>query len=124
MSDTQTASRQIIDAVGSWPGVDVRPNRRGALAFFVDRRELGHLHGDRVLHTAFPKALWNELHDQGRIAHHPIFPDREGPASRRIEDEADIADVIALLRLNYERGTGTRSAQTAASAPSSTSAST
>jgi hypothetical protein len=25
-----------------------------------------------------------------------------GPAARRIEDEADVEDVIALMRINYE----------------------
>jgi hypothetical protein len=26
-----------------------------------------------------------------------------GPAARRIEDDADVHDVIALMRLNYDR---------------------
>jgi hypothetical protein len=37
------------------------------------------------------------------IAPHPVFPQARGPAARRIETDADIQDVIALLRLNYER---------------------
>jgi hypothetical protein len=43
------------------------------------------------------------LKEQGRIAPHPVFPDRQGPAARRIENEADVSDVIELMRLNYER---------------------
>jgi hypothetical protein len=38
-----------------------------------------------------------------RIVHHPVFPGRQGPAARRIEDEDDVRDVIELLRLNYDR---------------------
>jgi luciferase-like monooxygenase len=34
---------------------------------------------------------------------HPVFPGKVGPAARRIENEADVRDVIALLRLNYDR---------------------
>jgi hypothetical protein len=34
---------------------------------------------------------------------HPVFPDRAGPAARRIKDETDVRDVIELLRLNYDR---------------------
>ena len=34
---------------------------------------------------------------------HPVFPDKQGPAARRIEDEDDVRDVIELLRLNYDR---------------------
>lgn len=35
--------------------------------------------------------------------HHPVFPGKQGPAARRIQDQSDVRDVIALLRLNYER---------------------
>ena len=44
-----------------------------------------------------------ELFADGRIVHHPVFPGKQGPAARRIENEADVRDVIALLRLNYDR---------------------
>ena len=40
---------------------------------------------------------------EGRIVPHPVFPDREGPAARRIEDEEDVREVIDLMRLNYDR---------------------
>jgi hypothetical protein len=103
MATTQTASERIIEEVSTWPGIDVGPNARGGLAFKLGRREIGHLHGDHVLHTNFPKPLWAELREQGRIVEHPVFPGRVGPAARRIEDEADILDAIALLRLNYDR---------------------
>jgi hypothetical protein len=69
----------------------------------VGRREIGHLHGDHALHTNFPKPLWEELEAQGRIVEHPVFPGRIGPAARRIENEDDVRDAIALLRLNYDR---------------------
>ena len=45
---------------------------------------------------------WEELAAQGRIVEHPVFPGRHGPAARRIEDDADVEDVIALMRINYE----------------------
>jgi hypothetical protein len=100
---TRTASQQIIDEVTGWPGVSTAPGRFGAVALVVEGHELGHLHGDHAAHFSFPKSLWAELREQGRIAPHPIFPDREGPAARRIDDEDDVCDVIALLRLNYDR---------------------
>jgi Family of unknown function (DUF5519) len=103
MTETLTASRRITDEVTSWPGVEAGPGRRGEFAFTVGRRQLGHLHGDRAAHFAFPKQVWAELYEQGRIDYHPVFPDKPGWASRRIENEADVEDVIALLRLNYDR---------------------
>jgi luciferase-like monooxygenase len=103
MTTTRTASEQIIEEVTSWPGVDGGPGRRGELSFKVGAREIGHLHGDHAAHFMFPKAVWRELRAQGRIGEHPIFPGKVGPAARRIESAADVDDVIALLRLNYDR---------------------
>jgi Family of unknown function (DUF5519) len=105
MSDTTTItpSQQITAEVTSWPGVEAGPGRRGEFAFRLGRREIGHLHGDHAAHFFFPKDVWAQLFDQGRIVHHPVFPDRVGPAARRIESDADVRDVIALMRSNYER---------------------
>jgi hypothetical protein len=100
------ASQAITDEVTSWPGVEAGPGRRGEFAFRVGRREIGHLHGDRAAHFFFPKELYAELRGQGRIVEHPVFPGKAGPAARAIRDEADIRDVIALMRLNYDRATG------------------
>ena len=76
---------------------------RGEFGFRVGRREIGHLHGDHVAHFGFPKDVWQDLFDQGRIDYHPVFPGKPGYGARRIENEDDIRDVIALLRLNYDR---------------------
>ncbi|MBA2767310.1 MAG: DUF5519 family protein [Solirubrobacterales bacterium] len=103
MTTSRAASQQITDEVTSWPGVEAGPGRRGELAFTLGGRELGHLHGDHALHLGFPKAVWAELFEQGRIDYHPVFPGKPGFAARRIESEADVHDVIALLRLNYDR---------------------
>src|SRR5437763_15967651 len=97
------ASEQITNEVTSWPGVEAGPGRRGEFAFRVGRHEIGHLHGDHAAHFFFPKDVWAELVGQGRITYHPVFPDREGPGERRIEDQADVLDVSALMRLNYDR---------------------
>ena len=102
---TPTASRRITGEVTSWPGVEAGPGRRGELAFKVGRHEIGHLHGDHAAHFFFAKDVWAELVEQGRVVEHPVFPGKRGPAARRIEGEADVDDVIALMRLNYERHT-------------------
>jgi hypothetical protein len=101
---TQTSpSERITEAVTSWPGVEAGPGRRGEFAFRVGRREIGHLHGDHAAHFSFPKAVWADLYASGRVVHHPVFPDKEGPAARRIANDGDVRDVIELMRLNYER---------------------
>jgi hypothetical protein len=103
MTEQRRPSERITDEVTSWPGVQAGPGSRGEFAFTVGRRQIGHLHGDRSAHFSFPKKVWAELYEQGRITHHPVFPGKEGPAARRIETEADVDEVIALLRLNYDR---------------------
>jgi hypothetical protein len=103
MTDEKRAGRQITEEVTSWPGIEAGPGRRGEFAFRLGRREIGHLHGDYAAHFTFPKPLWAELFEQGRIGYHPVFPGRPGYAARRIETEDDVRDVIELLRLNYDR---------------------
>jgi Luciferase len=99
----QRASERITEEVTTWPGVTAGPGRRGEFAFKVGGREIGHLHGDRAAHLGFPKKVWASLYEQGRIDYHPVFPGRPGFGARTIETEADVDDVIALLRLNYDR---------------------
>jgi len=108
MANTQSARDQIVTAVTAWPGVHAAPGDRGELTFTVGRRQLGHLHGQRVAHFSFPKQVWAELREQGRIVPHPVFPDAQGPAARSMESEADVREVIALFRLNYDRAVARR----------------
>ncbi|MBE2315521.1 DUF5519 family protein [Solirubrobacter sp. CPCC 204708] len=93
----------IAEEVEAWPGVHAEHGSRGEYAFKVGAREIGHVHGDRVLHIGFPKAVWHELHDAGRIDYHPVFPNKPGFGSRDLRSEDDVRDAIELLRLNYDR---------------------
>jgi hypothetical protein len=103
MTTASTASRQITDEVTSWPGIEAGQGRRGEFAFKLGGVEIGHLHGDHAAHFFFPKDVWADLKAQNRIVPHPVFPDKHGPAARQIENDADIRDVIDLMRLNYDR---------------------
>ena len=104
----KTASEQISNEVSTWPGIVIDDGELGELAFKVGKREIGHLHGNQAAHFGFPRKVWDELSAEGRIAPHPVFPDRHGPAARRIATDDDIRDVIELLRLNYDRLTAGR----------------
>jgi hypothetical protein len=103
MTETRTAHDVISDVVATWRGTEATTGRRGEWSFTVGRKEIGHLHGSHAAHFAFPKGVWQELKEQRRIEDHPVFPGRSGLASRRIENEDDVLEVIALLRLNYDR---------------------
>ncbi|CCF84614.1 luciferase domain-containing protein [Nitrolancea hollandica] len=101
MTRTLTASERITEEVTSWPGVTAGPGVRGEFSFKLGRREIGHLHGNYAAHFGFPKPVWAELMEQGRVGPHPL--NQPGWAARRIENDDDIAEVIALMRLNYDR---------------------
>jgi hypothetical protein len=103
MTDTRTASRAITDEVTSWPGVTAGYGRRGEFGFKIGPRQLGHLHGDHAAHLSFPKDVWQRLYEEGRIDYHPVLPGKPGHASRRIESDDDVRDVIAMIRMNYDR---------------------
>ena len=75
---------RIADEVLAWPGVTAGPGYRGEYSFKVGRREIGHLHGERVAHFGFPKDVWQELYDAGRIDYHPVFPGKPGFGARAI----------------------------------------
>jgi hypothetical protein len=103
MSKTARASQQITEEVTSWPGIEAGPGSRGEFAFRLGGREIGHLHGDFAAHFSFPKDLGVTLRERGRVVDHPVFPGKAGFAARRIRDQADVLDVIELMRLNYDR---------------------
>jgi luciferase-like monooxygenase len=105
MSQTRTASQQITEVVTSWPGVEAGIGRRGEFGFTVGKREIGHLHGDHAAHFGFPKEVGLRLREEGRVGPHPVAPHKPAWAARRIETEEDVRDVIALMRINYERVT-------------------
>jgi hypothetical protein len=92
---------QIESAVLAWPGMGAANGRRGEYSLRLGEREIGHLHGDRVVHFAFPRKLWSELLADGHIERHPI--DKPGFAARPLRDDADVAAALWLLRLNYDR---------------------
>jgi luciferase-like monooxygenase len=99
----ERASERITREVTSWPGVEAGPGSRGEFSFTVEGREIGHLHGDRTAHFGFPRDVGAELREAGRVGPHPVNPYSTRMASRWIEGDDDVAEVIALMRLNYER---------------------
>lgn len=106
MKDQPSASQQITEKITSWPGVKAGPGKRGEFAFTVGRHEIGHLHGDRLAHFYFSKEMGSELREQGRVGPHPVAPKSPKLASRQINSNDDVLDVIELMRLNYDRITG------------------
>ena len=93
---------QIADTVASWPGVSVAEHRFGGVEFTVGRRELGHLHGDRIADLPFPRRVRDELIAAGRARPHHVLPD-SGWITVSISGPGDVERTIELFGLAYER---------------------
>ena len=72
---SNSTGEQITSAVQSWPGVEAAPHRFGGIEFRLGRRELGHLHGDRIADLPFPRRVRDELIADGRARPHHVLPD-------------------------------------------------
>jgi len=99
---TESFGKQIEQAVTSWPGVTVSPHRFGGIEFRVGRRELGHLHGDRLADLPFPVRVREQLVAAGKAERHHVLPER-GWVTIRLRRREDVAIAIELFRLNYDR---------------------
>ena len=113
MSDEQFGAAQRITAtVASWPEVEVGPHRFGGVEFRVGRRELGHLHGDRIADVPFPRRVRDELIATGRARAHHVLPD-SGWVTASIGDSGGVDGAIELFRLFHERALSSRRSRAA-----------
>jgi hypothetical protein len=112
-----STGERIAATVRSWPGVEAAPHRFGGVEFRLGRRELGHIHGDRIADLPFPRRVRDELIAEGRARPHHVLPD-SGWITTSIRSEDDAEKAIELFRMAYERAgkarrSGPRPAQAA-----------
>jgi Family of unknown function (DUF5519) len=98
------AKKRITDAVTSWGEITLAPHRFGGTAFMLGKRELGHIHGDRLVDIPFPKPVRDELVSTGQAEPHHILPD-SGWISFFLKSEADIDHAINLMRTSFDLAT-------------------
>jgi hypothetical protein len=103
---------RIAAEVLSWDGVTSAPHRFGGVEFLLGKRELGHLHGDRLADLPFPRKVRDELVESGRARPHHVLPE-SGWVSFWIDGEDDVPQVLELFRLSYERALTARARQAA-----------
>lgn len=98
------AKKRITEAVTSWGGITLAPHRFGGTAFMLGKRELGHIHGDRLVDIPFPKPVRDELISTGQAEPHHILPN-SGWISLFLRSEADIDHAIELMRTSFDLAT-------------------
>jgi luciferase-like monooxygenase len=95
------ASKQIIDTLLTWEGMEAHPHRFGGTEFRIGTREIGHIHGDSLVDIPFPKKVRDEIVAAGEAQPHHILPET-GWVSFYLKEEGDVEKTIILLKRSYE----------------------
>ena len=85
----------------SWPGVRSEAGRFGAVAFSYGKREIGHLHRDRIADLPVTTRMRNDIISRGRARAHRAGV--KGYISYPLEDREDVSVVLEILGRNYDR---------------------
>ena len=94
---------KIKKEILSWPNVTAEQHKFGGVEFRLNKREMGHIHGDRLADLPFPMKTRDDLVKSGRASPHHVMP-QSGWVSYWIEKgEEDVATIIGLFRLRYEQ---------------------
>ena len=95
------ASKQIVDTLLTWAGMETHPHRFGGTEFRIGKREVGHIHGDSLVDIPFPKKIRDEIVAAGEAEPHHILPET-GWVSFYLREDGDVERAIALLKRSYE----------------------
>jgi hypothetical protein len=95
------ASKQIVDTLLTWDGIEAHPHRFGGMEFRIGRREIGHIHGDSLVDIPFPKKVRDEIVGAGEAEPHHILPDT-GWVSFYLREDGDVERALSLLKRSYE----------------------
>jgi hypothetical protein len=103
---SESIAERIAREVMSLPGVTSESHRGGMIFFHVGRREIGHLHGERLADLPFPVRIREKLVAEGKADLHYLHP-KTGWVSYYIRSEndvdADVNAIVELFRLNFSR---------------------
>lgn len=94
-------SEIIQQAVMQWIGVSAHPHRFGGQEYCFGKREIGHVHGDRIVDIPFPIKVRDEIVMAGDAEPHHILPE-SGWVSLYMNTEIDVQRAITLLRRSYD----------------------
>jgi len=96
----KNAREKIYNVMMGLDGVKVLPHRFGGTAYMLDRREIGHTHGNHLVDIPFPKKIRNEIVEKGEADPHHVFP-KSGWISIYLNNEQDLEKAIGLLIKSY-----------------------
>ncbi|MGZ5490434.1 MAG: MFS transporter [Nitrososphaeraceae archaeon] len=97
-----TITENIKKEILSWPGVTSNPYQFGGIGFRINKRDMGHIHGEKLADLPFPFKIRKEIIASGKAIPHIIYPESMW-VSYIIHSEEDTPKIIDLFRLQYER---------------------
>jgi len=89
--------RQVL----GWPGTTSESGRFHSVAFRYGKREIGHVHRDRIADLPVTPEMRKEVLSKGRARPHRAGS--KGYVSYPVEDGEDVSSVLDILGRNYER---------------------
>ena len=98
-----TVIEKIKKEILSWPYVTAEPHRFGGIEFRINKKEMGHVHGDRLADLPFPMNIRNELVNSGRASPHHVLPNSGWVSYWIDKGEEDVPAVVELFKMRYEQ---------------------
>jgi MFS family permease len=95
---TENIKHEIL----SWPGVTSNPYYFGGIEFRINKRDMGHIHGDKLADLPFPIEIRKDLIASGKALPHIIYPESMW-VSYFIRSEEDAPKIVDLFQMQYER---------------------
>lgn len=92
---------EVERGVLGWPGTTSESGRFHSVAFRYGKREIGHVHRDRIADLPVTPQMREELLSKGRARPHRAGS--KGYVSYPVEDGEDVSSVLDILGRNYER---------------------
>jgi hypothetical protein len=97
-----TITENIKKEILSWPGVTSNPYQFGGIEFRINKRDIGHIYGEKLADLPFPIEIRKEIIASGKALPHIIYPESMW-VSYIIKSEEDGPKILDLFRLQYER---------------------
>ncbi len=96
-SNILSVEREVL----TWPGVTPESGRFGAVAFRYGKRDIGHIHRDRIADLPVTTEMREDILSKSRARLHRAGV--KGYISYPLEDQEDVSVVLEILGRNYDR---------------------
>ena len=87
-------SERINTTVLNWDGVSAHPHRFGGTEYRLDEREIGHIHGERLVDVPLTKKARDQAILEGKAEPHHILAAHKQVEDRRARGEKAVQDSV------------------------------